>query len=162
MVFQRSCTEKDGNTGDIKKHKNLSKNLKCLKKLKHEKMNLKSKPFAHERLVKITKYFSKNRDRDAHGRDAINRVSTGVRFFLAAAFFAIGFFAFSSQAHAATAIYYSIGQSAADLKTGTPTVTIASGVATFSAAQTGNIGVGDRKNINFSLESCDKNWSSSC
>jgi len=148
VVFQRSCTEKDGNTGDIKKHKNLSKNLKCLKKLKHEKMNLKSKPFAHERLVKITKYFSKNRDRDAHGRDAINRVSTGVRFFLAAAFFAIGFFAFSSQAHAATAIYYSIGQSAADLKTGTPTVTIASGVATFSAAQTGNIGVGDRVTYN--------------
>jgi len=149
VVFQRSCTEKDGNTGDIKKHKNLSKNLKCLKKLKHEKMNLKSKPFAHERLVKITKYFSKNRDRDAHGRDAINRVSTGVRFFLAAAFFAIGFFAFSSQAHAATAIYYSIGQSVADLKTGTlPTVTIASGVATFSAAQTGNIGVGDRVTYN--------------
>jgi hypothetical protein len=31
-----------------------------------------------------------------------------------------------------------------DLKTGTPTVTIAGGVATFSEAQTGNIGVGDR------------------
>ncbi|KKQ39021.1 MAG: hypothetical protein US57_C0023G0007, partial [Candidatus Moranbacteria bacterium GW2011_GWC2_37_73] len=45
---------------------------------------------------------------------------------------------------AATAIYYSVGQSVADLKTATPTVTIASGVATFSAAQTGNIGVGDR------------------
>ncbi|KKQ06957.1 MAG: Carbohydrate-binding CenC domain protein [Candidatus Moranbacteria bacterium GW2011_GWE2_36_40] len=50
---------------------------------------------------------------------------------------------------AATAIYYSVGQSTADLKTGTlPTVTIASGVATFSAAQTGNIGVGDRVTYN--------------
>jgi hypothetical protein len=46
-------------------------------------------------------------------------------------------------------VYYSVGQvkyndALGDLKTGTPTVTIASGVATFSVAQTGNIGVGDR------------------
>ncbi|MDD5464429.1 MAG: LamG domain-containing protein, partial [Candidatus Moranbacteria bacterium] len=49
---------------------------------------------------------------------------------------------------AAAQIFYSVGQSVADLKTGTPTVTIASGVATFSAAQTGNIGVGDRVTYN--------------
>ncbi|GEM_PF-2524476 len=40
-------------------------------------------------------------------------------------------------------VYYSVGQSAADLKTGTPNVAITSGVATFTVAQTGNIGVGD-------------------
>lgn len=40
-------------------------------------------------------------------------------------------------------VYYSVGQSAADLKIAA-TVTIAAGVATFSAAQTNNIGVGDR------------------
>jgi hypothetical protein len=44
---------------------------------------------------------------------------------------------------AANAVYYSVGQSTADLKTGTPNVAITSGVATFDAAQTGNIGVGD-------------------
>ncbi|HBI33907.1 MAG TPA: hypothetical protein DEA43_03620 [Candidatus Moranbacteria bacterium] len=49
---------------------------------------------------------------------------------------------------ASAQIFYSVGQSVADLKTGTPTVTIASGVATFSAAQTGNIGVGDRVTYN--------------
>ncbi|EKE19168.1 MAG: hypothetical protein ACD_9C00113G0001, partial [uncultured bacterium] len=41
-------------------------------------------------------------------------------------------------------IFYSVGQSTSDLKTGTPTITIIDGAATFSEAQTGNIGVGDR------------------
>jgi hypothetical protein len=40
-------------------------------------------------------------------------------------------------------VYYSIGTSTADLKTGTPTITIAGGIATLSVAQTGNVGVGD-------------------
>lgn len=42
-------------------------------------------------------------------------------------------------------VYYSVGQDAADHKTGSPTVTISSGTATFSVAQTAtNMGVGDR------------------
>jgi len=68
--------------------------------------------------------------------------------FLFAIFIFLGGFAFTSSAYGATPVYYSVGQSASDLKTGTPTVTIASGVATFSAAQTGNIGVGDRVTYN--------------
>jgi hypothetical protein len=45
----------------------------------------------------------------------------------------------------ATAIYYSVGQNTNDHKTGTPTVTISSGTATFSEAQTAtNMGVGDK------------------
>ena len=40
-------------------------------------------------------------------------------------------------------VYYSIGTSTADLKTGSPTITIASGTATLTVPQTGNIGVGD-------------------
>ncbi|MCH7474805.1 MAG: DUF2341 domain-containing protein, partial [Gemmatimonadetes bacterium] len=40
-------------------------------------------------------------------------------------------------------VYYSIGTSGADLKTGLPTLSIASGTATLTVAQTGNIGVGD-------------------
>ncbi len=40
-------------------------------------------------------------------------------------------------------VFYSVGQSTADLKTGTPNVSITNGVATFDVAQTGNIGVGD-------------------
>ncbi|MDQ1284565.1 MAG: hypothetical protein QG620_913, partial [Patescibacteria group bacterium] len=46
---------------------------------------------------------------------------------------------------AATPVYFSVsgGGDTSDKMTGTPTVDIASGVATFSAAQTGNIGVGD-------------------
>jgi len=47
-------------------------------------------------------------------------------------------------------IYYSVGQSVSDLKTGTPSVTIANGAATFTVAQTGNIGVGDRVTYNTS------------
>jgi hypothetical protein len=44
----------------------------------------------------------------------------------------------------ATAMYFSCGDSTADLKTGTPTLTIsASTTGTFSTAQTANIGVGD-------------------
>lgn len=46
--------------------------------------------------------------------------------------------------------YRSIGTSAADLKTGTPTVTISSGIATFNTAQTGNIGLGDKLTYNTS------------
>ena len=38
---------------------------------------------------------------------------------------------------------FSCGDSTADLKTGSPTVTVSGTTATFSAAQTGNIGVGD-------------------
>ena len=40
-------------------------------------------------------------------------------------------------------VYYSIGTSTADLKTGSPTITISSGTATLTVPQTGNIGVGD-------------------
>ena len=45
---------------------------------------------------------------------------------------------------AATPIYYSVGQSSSDLKTGSPTLSIdSSGNGTLSVAQTGNMGVGD-------------------
>ena len=47
---------------------------------------------------------------------------------------------------AATQVYYSVGTSRAsliDLKVGSPTVTIAAGVATFSVPQAANVGVGD-------------------
>jgi hypothetical protein len=55
----------------------------------------------------------------------------------------------TTKAFAATNVYYSVGQvayngSGGNHMTGNPTVTISSGVATFSVAQTGNIGVGDR------------------
>jgi hypothetical protein len=40
-------------------------------------------------------------------------------------------------------LFYSVGTSISDLKTGSPTVTISKGVATFSTAQTADIGVGD-------------------
>ena len=65
------------------------------------------------------------------------------RNLLIAAIFAMSFFAFSHAAHAAN-VYYSVGQSSSSMLTGTPTMTISSNVATFSANQTGNIGVGDR------------------
>ena len=45
-------------------------------------------------------------------------------------------------------VYYSVGTSAADLKTGAPTITISSGTATLSVAQTGYIGVGDEITYN--------------
>jgi hypothetical protein len=47
-----------------------------------------------------------------------------------------------------TNVYYSVGQTTNDLKTGAPTLTISSGTATFSVEQTGNIGVGDRVTYN--------------
>ncbi len=45
-------------------------------------------------------------------------------------------------------VFYSVGTSTADLKSGTPTVTIANGNATFSAAQPSNVGVGDEITYN--------------
>ena len=45
-------------------------------------------------------------------------------------------------------IYYSVGTNAADLKNGTPTVTISSGWATFTVPQPDNIGVGDEITYN--------------
>ncbi|MDR3558801.1 MAG: hypothetical protein P4L58_00160, partial [Candidatus Pacebacteria bacterium] len=47
-------------------------------------------------------------------------------------------------------VYYSVGQSVSNLMTGSPTMNLTSGVATFSVAQTGNIGVGDRVTYNTS------------
>src|SRR3990170_3344298 len=41
------------------------------------------------------------------------------------------------------AIYYSVGTSTADLKSGSPTLTISNGTATFSVAQPNSVGVGD-------------------
>ncbi|NTW27223.1 MAG: hypothetical protein HGA36_02795 [Candidatus Moranbacteria bacterium] len=49
---------------------------------------------------------------------------------------------------AATAVYYSVGQSVANLMSGTPRISIAGGAAVISVAQTGNIGVGDRVTYN--------------
>lgn len=60
------------------------------------------------------------------------------------------FFLTPSIVHGATNVFYSVGQSTSDLKTGSPTVTITSGAAVFSEAQTGNIGVGDRVTYNTS------------
>ena len=52
-------------------------------------------------------------------------------------------------APANTHIYYSVGQNTSDHKTGSPTVTISSGTATFSEAQTAaNMGVGDQVTYN--------------
>src|SRR3989344_4190111 len=46
-------------------------------------------------------------------------------------------------------VYYSVGQNTNDHKTGSPTMSISSGVATFSVAQTAtNMGVGDRVTYN--------------
>jgi hypothetical protein len=51
----------------------------------------------------------------------------------------------------ATNVFYSVGQNTTDHKTGTPTVDIASGIATFSTAQTAtNMGVGDKITYNTS------------
>lgn len=60
--------------------------------------------------------------------------------------FCVLFFIFSAaRAEAAIQIYYSVGQNVNDHKTGTPTITISGGVATFSVAQTAaNMGVGDK------------------
>lgn len=52
---------------------------------------------------------------------------------------------FARNAFGAGNVYYSVGQNTTDHKTGSPTLTIASGVGTFSVAQTAtNMGVGDR------------------
>jgi len=63
---------------------------------------------------------------------------------LTAALFVVAFLAFSARSASAAAVYYSVGQSSSTKLTGTPTITISSNVATFTTAQTGNIGVGDR------------------
>lgn len=76
------------------------------------------------------------------------RVSSAAIFVLAMTFFCI---INISKAAAATPIYYSVGQNTDNHMTGTPTVTIASGVATFSVAQTAtNMGVGDKITYNTS------------
>src|SRR3989339_1134395 len=56
-------------------------------------------------------------------------------------------------------LYYSVGTSASDFKTGSPTISVTSGTATFSIAQTGNIGVGDMItfNTNYTLYIKKKN-----
>jgi len=55
------------------------------------------------------------------------------------------FFFFPQITQAATPVYYSVGQNADDHQTGTSTITISSGLATFSTAQTAsNMGIGDR------------------
>ena len=59
------------------------------------------------------------------------------------------FLATPPSAAAATAVYYSVGTSGADLKVAS-TVAIASGLATFSTAQPNNVGVGDRITYNTS------------
>jgi hypothetical protein len=54
------------------------------------------------------------------------------------------FDAFVAKVHlTAAAVYYSVGTSTADLKLGSPTITIVGGVATFSVAQADSVGVGD-------------------
>ena len=66
------------------------------------------------------------------------------------------FFACFGLANSASAkpkainVYYSVGQSASNLMTGTPTMNMTSGAAVLSVAQTGNIGVGDRVTYNTS------------
>ena len=45
---------------------------------------------------------------------------------------------------AATDVYYSVGTNASDLKNGSTTITISSGVATFNVSQLDKIGVGDK------------------
>jgi hypothetical protein len=49
-------------------------------------------------------------------------------------------------------VYYSIG-TGGDKKTGSPTITITSGTATLGAAQTGNVGVGDKITISGGTQS---------
>jgi hypothetical protein len=54
-----------------------------------------------------------------------------------------------SHVSAATNVYYSAGQNTLDHKTGSPTITISGGLATFSVAQTGTTtGVGDKVTYN--------------
>jgi len=51
-------------------------------------------------------------------------------------------------ANAATSVYYSVGQNTNDNKTGSPTVTIVGGTATFCSPNCHQHGVGDRVNYN--------------
>jgi hypothetical protein len=52
-------------------------------------------------------------------------------------------------ANASTNVYYSVGQNTSDHKTGSPLISIANGVATFSVAQTAtNMGIGDKVTYN--------------
>jgi hypothetical protein len=52
-------------------------------------------------------------------------------------------------------VYYSVGQNSSDHKTGSPTITIVSGVATFSVAQIAdNLVAGDRVTYNSSTQIC--------
>ncbi|RKY33526.1 MAG: hypothetical protein DRP78_07390, partial [Candidatus Omnitrophota bacterium] len=44
----------------------------------------------------------------------------------------------------AVPVFYSVGTSTSDLKTGSPTLTISSGTATFTVEQANNVGVGDK------------------
>lgn len=63
--------------------------------------------------------------------------------------FVLASFIVCLPAKAATNVFYSVGQNTTDHKTGSPTVTISSGVATFSVAQTAtNMGVGDKVTYN--------------
>jgi hypothetical protein len=59
----------------------------------------------------------------------------------------LGVFFFCIPASAATNVYYSVGTSAADLKTAA-TISIVTGTATLSAGQANNIGVGDKITYN--------------
>jgi len=51
--------------------------------------------------------------------------------------------AFPAMLFAATDVFFSVGTNTGDLKSGSPTITIASGTATLTVAQPNNIGVGD-------------------
>jgi peptidoglycan hydrolase-like protein with peptidoglycan-binding domain len=72
----------------------------------------------------------------------IFRTFSAQKFFLIGIFLVVGGFPAVASA-SATNVYYSVGQSSSDLKTGSPTISISGNTATFSVAQTGNIGVGD-------------------
>lgn len=87
-----------------------------------------------------------------HGGTKYRRKIRGVEALLFAVFLsAISFFALPEFVHAATQVYYSVGQNTSDHRTGSPVMTIENGVATFSIAQTAtNMGVGDRITYNTS------------
>ncbi|RPJ14681.1 MAG: hypothetical protein EHM37_05340 [Deltaproteobacteria bacterium] len=71
-----------------------------------------------------------------------SRVDTKLGAKLLTVWFLVGFASLYAvpQADAATDVYYSIGTSTADLKTGSPTITISGSTATLSVAQTGTSG----------------------
>ena len=65
----------------------------------------------------------------------------------------VGFAVHTADSVSGGDVYYSVGTSRAtstDLKTGTPSISISNGTATFSQAQTGNVGVGDEINYDVS------------